>query len=122
MNDQPTRDDIRAMNKPELLLECLRLHRVAAKTEAAEPKRGDPIPMVHHISGAAHLGTQRLLIRCAPSGEWGERWMVQIGGKLITKAGQPLDAAPWRMLAKSLQSKVGYLFDDALKVARTYKR
>lgn len=66
------------------------------------------LPTVLHISGAAHRGTQRRLVRCATSGPYAGCWMAQVGDVLIGRDGSRLQARPFAGIRATLQDRVAW--------------
>lgn len=76
------------------------------------------IPIVLHVRGVEWNGTQVRLVRCGVRGELGGAWMVQLGGKLLTRHGHRIPVQPYRRITRSLQDKVRFTLDEALDALR----
>lgn len=113
MSDRTTQLD--ALTPTELRAEIDRLDALLA---ASAP--GDLLPLVLHVGGAAHRGTARRLVRCEPTGPYAERWMAQVGDRLIGQDGSTLAARPFAAIRSTLQERVAWPdLASALKAARS---
>lgn len=98
-----------AMRKDELRAEVERLDQELATRL---------LPMSFHVAGAPHRGTEVRVIRCAPSGEDADRWMVVYGGEMLMRSGQRLPVQAWHQQKPQIQRETGMTWDEAIKLAR----
>lgn len=112
-----------SLKKAELRAECDLLAEALEDAQAElelAPGRVDPNnglqPLVLHVSGVEWNGTHRRLVRCASSGPLADYWLAQVGGKMLTTAGQPIPFIPYRHVSASLQDKVRHTLAGGLAV------
>jgi hypothetical protein len=71
----------------------------------------------YHVKGAPHRGNHVRVVRCAPTGEDADRWMVYAGDRLVLSSGQTVTAMPWHGIKSAIRRQAGMGFDAALKLA-----
>lgn len=123
--DQTRAEQLDAMRKAELRAEVDRLDDLLAAAltgpgavDAPSGDSGGPLPLEYHIGGAPHRGTHVRIRRCAPSGEYADRWLVLAGARMLLESGQRVDAHPWDVLRPQIQRQAAFSFGDALARAR----
>lgn len=111
MSDRATQ--LATMTPEELRAEVARLDALLAA--APDP---DLLPIAFHVSGAAHRGTARRVVRCATAGDYADRWMAQVGDTLVGQDGSRLAARPFEQISATLRERVAWpSLEEAAKAA-----
>lgn len=120
----PRATQLDAMLKSDLRAEVERLDALVAEQAELLDSPGvdatippDMQALSYHVKGAPHRGTHVRLVRCAPTGEDAERWMVYAGDRMVLSSGQTVAAQPWHGIKAAIRRQAGMSFDAALKIA-----